>query len=340
MATVTVNETFSDVGASEPIPVAVGQPYTLEITGTFVGTLIMEASEGNGNWTPLASYTDVLDQTGFTVPTGPEVFCLVRIRCSEYTSGDPEITLSVTAPAIQAWINKAGKTVFQVTEDGVENGPGTTTVVHALESDGEVYDETGHSFQVVAADLELDPAAGSSDGSNPKFLAPGMGNLIGDTLTADANYLAGWIGAYSVIGTKATTFPAGALLGIIMDGVTAADGAVVAVIDGDSAVTKATAAFKAMMNNSNAGSGFEYGLDLYGPAHDGFLALAILKALSRSPHEVCDLEGAGVPTDGSSGTGAGFAGPGSRYTDYTNANLYINGNTKASPTWKLVTRAA
>jgi hypothetical protein len=340
MATTTVTKTFSAVGSSDPLAVPVGRPFTLLIEGTFVGTLLLEASEGNGNWIPLASFTSTLAVKGFTLPAGPVILGFVRIRCSAYTSGSPAITLSQTAAPLQTWVNAAGQTVFQITEDGTEVSPGSTTVIHALESDGEVYDGTGHSFQVVAADLELDPAAGSSDGSNPKFLAPGMGNLIGDTLTADANYLAGWIGAYSVIGTKATTFPAGALLGIIMDGVDEVDGAVVAVIDGDSGVTKANAAFKAMMNNSNAGSGFDYGLDLLCPAHDGFLALAILKALSRSPHEVCDLEGDGVPTDGSSGTGAGFAGPGSRYTDYTNANLYINGNTKASPTWKLVTRAA
>lgn len=45
-----------------------------------------------------------------------------------------------------------------------------------------------------------------------------------------------------------------------------------------------------------------------------------------------------APTDGT--TGATIAGPGSLLIDRTNMNLYINGNTKASPTWKLVTRAA
>ena len=45
---------------------------------------------------------------------------------------------------------------------------------------------------------------------------------------------------------------------------------------------------------------------------------------------------AGTPTDGTSGTGAGFAGPGSLVTDTTNAVLYINSNTKASPTWTIV----
>jgi hypothetical protein len=52
------------------------------------------------------------------------------------------------------------------------------------------------------------------------------------------------------------------------------------------------------------------------------------------------LNGAGVPVDGTSGTGAGTAGKGSIYADQTNGKLYVNGGTLASPTWKLVTSAA
>lgn len=57
---------------------------------------------------------------------------------------------------------------------------------------------------------------------------------------------------------------------------------------------------------------------------------------------VYDLCAAGTPVDGAvgTGTGAGFAGIGSRFTDTTSGNLYINAGTKASPVWKLVTRAA
>lgn len=48
---------------------------------------------------------------------------------------------------------------------------------------------------------------------------------------------------------------------------------------------------------------------------------------------VAQLAGAGAPTSGSSGTGAGKAGPGSFYFDTTNGIVYQNQNTKASPTW-------
>jgi len=48
---------------------------------------------------------------------------------------------------------------------------------------------------------------------------------------------------------------------------------------------------------------------------------------------------AGAPTNGTSGTGAGFAGPGSLYFNTTTGKAYINSNTKASPTWGIVTSA-
>lgn len=42
---------------------------------------------------------------------------------------------------------------------------------------------------------------------------------------------------------------------------------------------------------------------------------------------------AGVPTNGTSGTGAEWAGKGSLCIDTTNGTLYQNTGTKASPTW-------
>lgn len=49
---------------------------------------------------------------------------------------------------------------------------------------------------------------------------------------------------------------------------------------------------------------------------------------------------AGVPVDGVSGTEANIAAKGALLVDITNANVYVNGGTLASPLWKLVTRAA
>ena len=101
----------------------------------------------------------------------------------------------------------------------------------------------------------------------------------------------------------------------------------------DGVYTLPTAAFAAKNNGTSSCKGFSYGLDLYDSA-----ASTCDKAEIRMNSEVCILKGAGVPTNGT--TGAAFAGPGSLYIDITNMKLYINGNTKASPTWKIVTSAS
>lgn len=65
-----------------------------------------------------------------------------------------------------------------------------------------------------------------------------------------------------------------------------------------------------------------------------------LNAILDLPDGAAILTRAGVPVDGTSGTGAGTAGKGSLCLDVTNGKAYVNGNTTASPTWKLITSAA
>jgi hypothetical protein len=197
------------------------------------------------------------------------------------------------------------------------------------------------SYQDVAADLTLDAASGKTGGSTA-FLAAVMGNLMGDLLTKAGNYLGGVIGHFSVTGTKSTTYPAGAVLGGIGDGVTDADGCFVAYVDGDSAVTKAGAALKVRCNNSQAGSGFNWGIDLQDAAHDGYRAVDdafYLKAPVRMVRDVVMLVGDAAPVDGT--TGANFAGEGSLYfrTHTAAAAVYVNTGPKTATVWKAITHA-
>lgn len=72
-----------------------------------------------------------------------------------------------------------------------------------------------------------------------------------------------------------------------------------------------------------------------------FLPGSIQGALrDKANNDVWDLVGTGAPTSGTSGTAAGLAGPGSTYTDYTNKIIYLNTNTKASPTWGAIATIA
>lgn len=203
------------------------------------------------------------------------------------------------------------------------------------------------SFQVVGPDLNLADDAGreESDGGT-SFLAAIMGNLLGDTLTKDGNYLAGVIGAYSVTGSGASLFPKAGLLGIVMDGSTDADGCVVAMIDGGdpSSETHVGAAFKVRQFNNDASTSAEYGLDLWddGASTDGFQSgtptpFTVTKADVRCADGRVWMSGSGVPVDGT--TGDNFAGPGSLYTRTSNGELYINTGTVTDSVWKIVTHA-
>jgi hypothetical protein len=129
----------------------------------------------------------------------------------------------------------------------------------------ETYAEEGSSHQTIWADLELDPEAGSDTGTDPKFLAAIMGNVLGADLTHDSNFIAGVIGACAITGTKGSDYPVAAVAGVLFDGVQA-DCIVLANLNGDDNsgnLTNARAAFGVSVDNNVAGSGCNYGLSLY-----------------------------------------------------------------------------
>jgi hypothetical protein len=66
-------------------------------------------------------------------------------------------------------------------------------------------------------------------------------------------------------------------------------------------------------------------------AFGGLNIWAMLKSLVNN--NVGLLTTSGAPTNGTSGTYAGYGGPSSVLFDYTNGRLYINTGTKASPVW-------
>lgn len=71
---------------------------------------------------------------------------------------------------------------------------------------------------------------------------------------------------------------------------------------------------------------------------EGALVRPASAAYSATAGSYGPFVNAGAPIDGT--TQAGSAAKGALLIDSTNANLYINAGTLASPTWKLFTRAA
>ena len=98
--------------------------------------------------------------------------------------------------------------------------------------------------------------------------------IIGADLTATDAYEAAITGVYEITGTNASVYPTAAVLGWIGDNTTTADGAFVALIDGDTQITQAGAAFTVRHLNSTPTSGFGYGLDLYSAAIGAYDAVS------------------------------------------------------------------
>lgn len=137
-------------------------------------------------------------------------------------------------------------------------------------------------------------------------------------------------GVYWLTGSNASTMPKAAVLGEVHAGVTARpDGAFVSLL-GAGAVTRAMFAVGSLDNNVN---GALYGLDLSTNSVQGTKAIGYSQAdLNLSNDVAVIVGGSSAPTNAV--TGAGWAGPGSLFimTGGT-IKLYMNTNTKASPTW-------
>lgn len=318
--------------------------YALDTAGLTGSVVLEEVPKGRGFTRSVLSLTEAVDAE-YLNQTNRDVY--LRLRCvaidDDPGSETVDYTLEAVAAdqAVQEWKNSDGAVVHSITDEGTVTKK--AIFEHAV-ADGTEY-AGASSHQTVEADLNVAAGAGNV-ATNPKFLAGAMGNLLGADLTKEGAYLAGVIAALSVTGARATLWQIAACIGIVMDGVTDADAAVLAVIDGDdpSSQTNARAAFGVAMNNNHPGSGVEFGLDLKDEGRDDLysdpgpgLPFTITKALVRSPNDVCIIEGDGVPVDYTDGdpaaTGEGWAAKGSMYIDFTNGKWYKNTGSKAEPAW-------
>lgn len=205
-------------------------------------------------------------------------------------------------------------------------------IVSDQETGGPAYDGS-HTFATLGpVFLRLATTAGSDDQEDPAFLAAMVGIAGGDDLEGEANAVAGVIGFYRGGGTNASHYPSAAVMGIV--NADNAQGAVVALLGGDSGQLNAGAAFKAVMKSSDPASGFTYGLDLTQPSADGFDAMRILNAAIRMDSDVCIFSGATAPVNGT--TGDNFAGPGSLYIARDTGALYQQTSLITTPVWAIL----
>jgi hypothetical protein len=265
------------------------------INGTFQINLYPNASitPGGTQW----QFT-VCNKGGIAPPLGTGGKCFVVAITIAGASQDVSVTLSAAAPA-------------QLSVSFVS----ATTIVY--DNSATPY-AAASSFQPAAADLTLAAGAGK-DHPNTAFLAPVMGNIHGTGLTKTGDYLAGVIGAYDLHGSGASHYPKAGVLGMVMDGTTDANGAVVAELDGDSTVTTADAAYAVRFKNTVPGSHFSFGLDLSCVTQDGYPACVYPSGDIRLASGVLVLSGAVDPS-----AGAGVAAP--------QGSLYLRTNGGAGTT--------
>lgn len=109
-------------------------------------------------------------------------------------------------------------------------------------------------------------SADFGDASAPAYGMTVYSKIEGANLAATDAYESALTGLYGITGTNASVYPKAGVLAWIADNTTTADGAFVALIDGDTQVTQAGAAYAVRNLNSTPTSGFGYGLDLYSAA--------------------------------------------------------------------------
>lgn len=193
------------------------------------------------------------------------------------------------------------------------------------------------SFQLLAADLAIENGGDGSLGHAGGFIGPIMGEVrAAAAVDVTRSNIFGVHGRAVLLG--AVTDGAFPIAGVVAE----ADGqgahaALAAIItDAEAATAVSYAALIRGYLALGAGSTVDYGLDLWPQAFDVYTEKQFTKAALRLDREVCVITGSGAPDDGTEGTGAGHAGPGSLYVNVADGKWYTNTNTKASPTWTLV----
>jgi hypothetical protein len=120
----TVTKIFAGVGVTEVLTFKPGESVNWSITGSFSATLLLERSKTGGlTWEVLQTKTAAA--TG-TYANGSASDDWLRFRCSAYTSGSPNVSVSDADDLIQEWRDRNGNVVLRITDGQVLIGEGTS----------------------------------------------------------------------------------------------------------------------------------------------------------------------------------------------------------------------
>ena len=142
----SIDSNFTSVGEGNPIQLIRDDKFSYSISGTFVGTVILEQStDGGASWVQVGDPFSAPDSSTRTVSYGGSRSGIYRFRCIDYTSGTIETNLSDVDIDLKQVKNNRGETVFEVAEDSV-NVYGDLNVTGDVPSDSTKVDKAGDSM--------------------------------------------------------------------------------------------------------------------------------------------------------------------------------------------------
>ncbi len=176
----TVSASFTSAIAGSLIALKQGDLLTYSVSGTFVGTVVLEKSFTAGQtWVQVASAaTTASNSIEVQNPDGGAVY--YRFRCSAYTSGTIVTSLVRASKTLQEFRDRDGNLLFKIDEDGIATAVRTSkTRVQATSA--KVGGTSGWAVGAATDIGRMATCPASQTGST--LVVPIAGLKVGDTIT-------------------------------------------------------------------------------------------------------------------------------------------------------------
>ena len=115
----TMTASFTAVGNGKSIVVENGETFSYVVTGTFVGTWVLQRSEDLTSWFSVATGTSTQTKTILQAPNTSARHLFYRFRCSVYTSGTISASLSNIGAEIETEVDSDGTKIVELNEDAL-----------------------------------------------------------------------------------------------------------------------------------------------------------------------------------------------------------------------------
>lgn len=115
----SVTNSFTAVGNGPSLLVRNMDAFTYTVSGTWVGTVVLQKTKDGINYEPIVSLTGNATAVRVEVSTSDNMSASYRFQCSAFTSGTIVTALTESPKTLVEYLDGNGVTVFKVTEDGV-----------------------------------------------------------------------------------------------------------------------------------------------------------------------------------------------------------------------------